>query len=130
MLVDEEPFVNTVATLTHHAQTNSIPMVFFHVQRLDTNNRVMSKIELKRQGYKGIFYLKDALSEEDIKNLQDKLYSAYKTTGDRNINMLESSMMDDPKINDKVTDFTTDGIVTSIEPMKTSMMSYFLVNVQ
>ena len=129
MLVDEEPFVNTVATLTHLAQTNSIPMVFFHVQRLDTNKRFISNVELKRQGYKDIFYLK-ALSEEDIKSLQDKLYLAYKTTGDRNINMLESSMMDDPKINDKVTDFTTDGIITNIEPIKTSMMSYFLVDVQ
>ena len=29
MLVDEEPFVNIIPTLTHLAQTNSIPMVFF-----------------------------------------------------------------------------------------------------
>ena len=38
-------------------------------------------------------------------------------------------MMDDPKINDKVTDFTTDGIIMNIESIKTSMMSYFLVDV-
>ena len=130
MLVDEEPFFNTVATLTHHAQTHCIPMVFFHVQRLDTNNKFMSKKELKRQGYKDIFYLKDALCEEDIKNLQDKLFSAYKTTTDQDINIMESSIMGDPKIGDKVTDFTRDGIITTVEPINTPMMSYFLVNVQ
>ena len=130
MLVDEEPFVNTVATLTHHAQTNCIPMVFFHVQRLDTNNRFMSKKRLQKQGYKDIFYLKNALCEEDIKSLLDKLYSAYKTIGGHNINMLESSMMDDPKINDEVTDFTKDGIISEIESVSKPMMSYFLVDVQ
>ena len=37
MLIDEEPFVNTVAILSNHAQSNSIPMVFFHVQRRAKN---------------------------------------------------------------------------------------------
>ena len=70
------------------------------------------------------------MCDEDIKNLLDKLYSAYKTTGDHNICKLESSVMDDPEINDKVTDFTEHGTITRMEPVNTTVTSYFLVGVQ
>ena len=52
MLIDEELLVNTVAILSNHAQSKGIPMVFFHVQRINKSKKLLTKPDLKREGYK------------------------------------------------------------------------------
>ena len=134
MLIDEEPFVNTVATLSNHAQSNSIPMVFFHVQRINKSKK-LSKPDLKRQGYKDSIILENILCEDDIKNLQDRLVEDYgKETviiGNEKIKKMNLSMMSDPKERDRVTDLHNTGSITYIKPCTIDkMLSYYIIGVR
>ena len=132
MLIDEEPFVNTVAILSNHAQSNSIPMVFFHVQRINKSKK--SKLDLKKQGYKDSIFLPNKLCEEDIRSLQDRLVEDYGKerviAGNEKIKKMNLSMMSEPKEQDGVTDLNKDGSIIHIKPHKIDkMLSCFFIDV-
>ena len=134
MLIDEEPFVNTVAILSNHAQSNSIPMVFFHVQRINNYKSKKPKPDLKTQGYKDSTVLKNKLCEEDIRSLQDRLVEDYGKerviAGNEKIKKMNLSMMSDPKEQDRVTDLNKHGVITRIKSYKIDkMLSCFFIDV-
>lgn len=134
MLIDEEPFVNTVAVLSNHAQSNSIPMVFFHVQRINKSKKLLSKPDLKKQGYKDSIFLENKLCEEDIKTLQDRLVEDYGKerviVGIEKIKKMNLSMMSNPTEKDGVTDLNKNGSITHIKPYKIDkMLSCYIIGV-
>ena len=132
MLVDEEPFVNTVAMLTHQVQTDGIPMVFLHVQRLD--NTDLSKPCLTKKGPRKSLVLNQGLNSNDIERLTDLLiwlfnedeFSARKNILER----MESMMVDVPKQHDDVTDFKCNGKILAVEFVENKMLSYYDLQVQ
>ena len=133
MLIDEEPFANTVAMLTYRVQTDGIPMVFFYVQRLDVDSHEMSKPSLALKGFKKSLVLKQGLNSNDIEGLTDLLIQLFGkdnfSARKHNLEKMES-MMAVPKKNDNVTDFNRNGKILSVMHFDTEMHSYYELEVQ